>query len=433
MQITFLQAAMPLTKKFEQRSDGSIEKHSYPFAKNFTTHAEDVENLQDFANSLKKHADAQHCLLKGNVLKPLEDESRSGSTDSQAPTTWIVFDVDGMDNVVSAEQFVKQVLPKEFQNTSYVIQHSASAGISGDGFRAHLFFVLSRPYSVAQIKQWLMYKNLTDPKLINQLGLSKNAITLRYPLDITVNQNDKLIYIAPPTCEGFEDPLEGERVVLVERDSDYVQFDFPAPSSGELRHLVTENVNTLRQAIGLKRKEIKLLRDKNGLEYLDSKSLDVTCSVTGIKVNSAGLVQLNIDGGDSWAYYYNPKNPRYLYNFKGEPVTILKDHLPEFYREVIVKDREEKRAMLPQPFTFRDHITDCHYVGIKEPKGKVLQFDQIAKQNIDDFFAQHGTSPPDPLPTWERIFDPTKTLQYDDAQLKYNDSKKNVHLKALVL
>lgn len=432
MQLTFLQAEVPLTKKFELLADGTVEKHSYPFVKNFSSVYEEVETPQEFADSLRKHANANHCLLKGNVLKPLKDESRSGSTDSQAPTEWVVFDVDGMDNIVSAEQFVKKVLPNEFQNTTYVVQHSASAGISGDGFRAHIFFLLSRPYSVAQIKQWLQYRNLTDSRLVDQLALSKNAITLRYPLDITVNQNDKLIYIAPPTCSGFDDPLS-ERIVVVESEVDRVRFDFPAPSSAELRHLVTENVNTLRVAIGLRRKEIKLLRDrKTGMEYLDPKSLDVTCTVTGIKTNSAGLIQLNIDGGDSWAYYYNPKNPRYLYNFKGEPTVLLKEFIPDYYNEVIVRDRKEKQSALPQPFTFRDHITDCFYAGIKDPSGKVLSFDQISKQNIEDFFIEFGMAPPDPLPTWERIFDPTKYLQYDADNKVYNDWQPTVYMEHAV-
>ena len=432
MQITFLQADRPLTKKFERYPDGSFEKHAYPFVRDFTSLTEDPQNIAEFAESLKKHADAKHCLLKGNVFKPLIEESRSGSTDPMALTEWVLFDVDGMKNIDSAAQFIKMVLPKEFKDVSYVVQHSASAGISSDGFRAHIFFLLSRPYSVAQIKTWLQYKNLTDDSLVTQLGLSKNAISLRYPLDITVNQNDKLIYIAPPTCVGFEDPLAGERISLVNRSVDTVKFDFPAPSSGELNHLVTEHVNTLRKAIGLRPKKIKLLRDRNGMEYLDSKCLDGTCQVTGIKENSAGLIQLNLDGGDSWAYYYNPDNPHYLYNFKGEPTVVLKEFIPEYFRERILVAKQRKQAQSNRPFCFRDHITDCFFAGILTPEKKVLGFDQISKQNIEDFFVERGTSPPDPLPTWTKIFDPSKTLQYDDGAKQFNDWQPTTYMEQAV-
>jgi len=205
MKITFLEANQPLTKKFEKRPDGSYIKHSYPFVKLFTSHEESPKDLNDFFESLKKHAENNHCLLKGNVSKPLVNESRSGSTDPLIDTEWVVFDVDGMNNIDTAEEFIVKALPKEFQDVSYIIQHSASAGIASDGFRAHLFFLLSRSYSVAQIKVWLQYKNLTEADLVTQLRLSKNAITLRYPLDITVNQNDKLIYIAAPTCAVLND------------------------------------------------------------------------------------------------------------------------------------------------------------------------------------------------------------------------------------
>ena len=432
MKITFLEADRPLTKKFEVHPDGSYIKHSYPFVKLFTSHEENPENLSAFAESLKKHAENKHCLLKGNVAEPLKNESRSGSTDPLTDTEWIVFDVDGMDNILNAEQFIMTVLPKEFHDASYIIQHSASAGISTDGFRAHIFFLLSRPYSVAQIKVWLQYRNLTETSLATQLSLSKNAITLRYPLDITVNQNDKLIYIAAPTCVGFDDPLDGERIDLVSREVDVVSFDFPGPSSAQLGHLVSEQVNILRDAIGLRKKAFKMLRSRTGVEYLDSKSLDVTCQVTGVKRNSAGLVQLNIDGGDSWGYFYDPDHPYFLKNFKGEPTVVLKDFLPDYYRQKILVERQQKQAASNKPFVFRDYITDSFYAGVLDPVGEVVRFDLIAKHNVEDFFVEFGTSPPAPLPTWERTFDPTNLLQYDPQRKKFNAWNQTVYMKNAV-
>ncbi len=420
MKITFLEASQPLTKKFEKRPDGSYIKHSYPFVKLFTSHEENPKNLSAFAEWLKQHAIDKHCLLKGNVSKPLVNESRSGSTDPLTDTEWVVFDVDGMKNILNAEQFIQLVLPEEFDDVSYIIQQSASAGIASDGFRAHIFFLLSRAYSVAQIKVWLQYKNLTEADLVTQLRLSKNAITLRYPLDITVNQNDKLIYIAPPTCIGFDDPFGGARIELVSRKNDVVSFDFPAPSSAQLSHLVTEHVNILRVATGLTKKKLTMKRSKGGTEYLDSKSLDVTCQVTGIKPNSAGLVQLNLDGGDSWGYYYDPEFPYFLKNFKGEPTVVLKDFLPDYYQQAIVVATQQQQAASNAPFVFRDEITDSFFIGIKDPVDKVLSVDSIAKQNIGDFFAEFGRSPPDPLPTWTRKFDPTNMTQYDTARKLFN-------------
>ncbi len=429
MKITFLEASQPLTKKFEKRPDGSYIKDSYPFARLFTSHEENPKNLSAFAECLKQHAIDKHCLLKGNVSKPLVNESRSGSTDPLVDTEWVIFDVDGMANITSAKEFIIKVLPEEFQDVSYIIQRSASAGISSDGFRAHIFFLLSRPYSVAQIKIWLQYRNLTEADLATQLSLSKNAITLRYPLDITVNQNDKLIYIAPPTCVGFTDPFDDERIELVSRENDVVSFDFPAPSSAQLNHLVTEQVNILRVATGLTKKKLTMTRSKGGIEYLDSKSLDVTCQVTGIKLNSAGIVQLNLDGGDSWGYWYDPEVPYFLNNFKGEPRVILKDLLPDYYQQAIVVAAQQQQAASDAPFVFRDWITDSFFIGIKDPMNKVLSAAVIAKQNIGDFFAEFGRSPPDPIPTWTRRFDPTNMTQFDTTRKLFNSWRPTEYME----
>ncbi len=432
MKITFLEANQPLTKKFEKRPDGSYIKHSYPFVKLFTSHEENPKNLNEFKSCLVTHAASQHCLLKGNVLTPLKSESRAGSTDPLAETEWVCFDVDGMDNISSAAQFIMKVLPEEFQDVSYIVQHSASAGISTDGFRAHIFFLLSRPYSVAQIKVWLQYRNLTEADLATQLKLAKNAITLRYPLDITVNQNDKLIYIAAPTCIGFDDPLAEERIKLVSRKDDVVSFDFPGPSSAELSHLVTEHVNILRKAAGLRSKKLTMKRSKGGIEYLDSKSLDVTCQVTGVKRNPAGLVQLNLDGGDSWGYYYDPEFPYFLKNFKGEPIVVLKDFLPDYYQQAIIVATQQKQAASNAPFIFRDEITDSLFIGIKDPANKVVNVNQITRQGVDDFFVEFGRSPPDPIPTWTRTFDPTNLTQYDASQKQFNAWRPTTYIEKAV-
>jgi hypothetical protein len=282
---------------------------------------------------------------------------------------------------------------------------------------------------VAQIKQWLLYKNLTHDKLINQLKLSKTCISLRYSLDSTVCQNDKLIYIAHPTCIGFDDPMQ-ERICIAEKGNATALFDFLSPSSGELRHLVTENVNTLRKAMGLKSKEIKYKVDKAGQQYLDSKSIDVTCQVTGIKANPAGFTQLNLDGGDSWGYYYQTNKPYYLYNYKGEPIVKIEDLLPEYYRDVLMKEAMAIRAVQPRPFVFRDHITDSYTIGKLAQDGSVMEHDSVSSRgDIADYFVEFGTSPPDPIPTWHRTFDPSSMEQYDPAKKVFNEWTPTKYMK----
>ena len=218
MQLTFLSAKVPLTKTFRKNDDGSLAKDAYPLIKNFTSHSEECDSIEDFYKLLCSHAEQTHCLLKGNVKAPLEHESRAGSTDPMAPTRFVVFDIDGLEGIDSAETFIQRVLPPEFHKVSYIVQHSASSGIADDGMRAHLFFLMQNEVSPPSVKNWLKERNFIVPTLADSLTLSSNSITLCYTLDTTVCQNDKLIYIAPPICgRGVVDTLNGGRIKLIKR------------------------------------------------------------------------------------------------------------------------------------------------------------------------------------------------------------------------
>ena len=42
---------------------------------------------------------------------------------------------------------------------------------------------------------------------------------MSYPLDVSLADNSKLIYIAPPKFIGVEDPVTGDRFVKIDRGS----------------------------------------------------------------------------------------------------------------------------------------------------------------------------------------------------------------------
>src|SRR5438067_7556226 len=109
MNIVFLKAPMPLTKTYTRRADGTIEKHPYPNAYEFTSIEESCPDMKSFEALLKKHAALGHTLLKGEVSRPLVSESRKGSTDSNGLTDWIVLDLDGLPGITTVEQFLSAV------------------------------------------------------------------------------------------------------------------------------------------------------------------------------------------------------------------------------------------------------------------------------------------------------------------------------------
>ena len=68
-----------------------------------------------------------------------------------------------------------------------------------------------------QLKEWLLHLNLTVPILRSHIRLNKAHTVLRWPLDITACQNDKLLYIAPPVSKGSRMDSNGERIRYVRK------------------------------------------------------------------------------------------------------------------------------------------------------------------------------------------------------------------------
>lgn len=210
MEVYFLEATQPLTKRYTQTASG-ISVDSYPHVVEFKSHKHIVSRLVDFERELSAHAALGHCLLKGKLTKQLQFESRAGSTDPNAPTEFLVIDVDGLPDHHPDEVMVKMGMA----NLSYIVQYSSSQGVlPKKGLSCHIFVLLTKPTSPNQIKQWLIQKNLEQ--FSEYLSLTRSGVALHYPIDITACQNDKLIYIAPPICTPPNlDQFNAPRIQLV--------------------------------------------------------------------------------------------------------------------------------------------------------------------------------------------------------------------------
>jgi hypothetical protein len=256
-----------------------------------------------------------------------------------------------------------------------------------------------------------------------QLTLANNNITLKWPLDITTCQNDKLIYIAPPVCQGFDDPLAGQRFVLRERSNDFA----PTPELNTahvalLQQWEQEKINDLRAAMGLPRRKPRF-KQSGELEILTNPSPGV---VTSHKM-ARGFTYVNLNGGDSWGYYFPAENPSILYNFKGEPPVFLKDIAPEFhsqYQQVLAElKRQEIVDQLGtsnfETLVFRDIVTDTYYNGYYFPDEDRVQLHKAATvQRLQHFKMQHNEEPPEFIEDWTVTFDPTR-LEFYDANRKW--------------
>lgn len=427
MDVYFMGADVPLTKQFTISS-----KTSYPNAYEFTSYKEQVNTIEEMYTYISDHASKGHCLLKGTLTRPLIKESRAGTTTPLTPTSWACIDIDGLAKGVSVEAIL-DLLPG-FEGVDYVIQYSASHGVMGqsDKTKAHIFVLFDSPVNPALLKHMYTQLNVQIEALKLSLSLTKSQMALSYILDPTVAQNDKLIYIAPPKCTPASlDSMTAPRIQLVKRTKRYATFFVTSLIPPEaLKSQLEARTNELRIASGLepRKKYIYRTDSSSGMQYMSKPDKGI---VTDHKLER-GFTYLNLNGGDSFAYYHPEDNPTYLYNFKSEPNYKLSEICPEYY--VMAKAHADaiKKAALQSPltamasatqnlyFVFRDMKSALYYNGIYSPVTETWNLARATSEKmLADFMVQYGQPEPDIIPIWDLVFDP-QLPPLDIAQRKIN-------------
>ena len=371
---------MRLSKAFLK--NGTVE--SYPRAKNFTSHARTYDltekGLDSRALDLQAFADKGGCLLKGELLKELVEESRSGQSLKNKRNRTLLLDIDKFpiipDNVkglVAARAKDKAALPTpqnvhtfidrakgkigrnelvclaehvlelfkqpDLEKTSYTVHASSSMGVFGtDCVSMHIEFILSNPVSPEIQTAWLQSMNYYVAEFAKNLQLSSNGLTLKYPLDISVTSNAKLIFIAHPYFEdSTANPIgNADRIFRVKKQSLLLPSELL--NIAQRRDAITERkdklIKELRKNLGLPAKKAKtatislggkseeFLRNPDGMDF-------------EIVDDTTDFVHVNVNGGDSNAYWFPKNDPTLVYNFKDEPIFRLEDANAFFYEECL--------------------------------------------------------------------------------------------------
>jgi hypothetical protein len=398
MKVTFLSAGVPLAKRFElDPNNGALIKHPYPHAFEFTSHTVDVPDLPALAKLITEHGEQGHCLLKGEIGRNLQQESRAGSTDANTPTTWVCFDLDGAE-FPTVEDFLLHV---GLGDVSYVLQWSASHGLDkkNSGLRCHIFMLLSSPQNPTILKQWLQYLNLNTTTLRNGTKLTKTCCALTWPLDITTCQNDKLLYIAPPILgAGLVDPI-ATRVTYVKKGRETMDLPQTIPSQSSLRLLIDRRINELRTVAALPPRKPSQYKHAGQVEYLVKPELAV---VTSVK-HERGFTYLNLNGGDSYAYYHPEDNCEFIYNFKGEPTYRTSELCPDYYNQARESSARGSKIFL----AFRDFDSSILYNGFYDEETEDLELRVVRNENqLRDYLKQHGKELGEFVPTWKIVYDP---------------------------
>jgi len=424
VKVNYLSADVRLSKTFEEIAPGNIKETSYPHVVKFSSVERNVNDLDSFYGYTVAASAEGMCLLKGLLDQPLVAESRAGHTDASQTTEWLCLDVDYTVIDHTPGEFLDS-LDTSFVGVDYVFQCSASMGIkSHEGWRGHFFVLLSGSYSPQQLKQWLLAINLRCPHLRAHLELSAGGGALRYPLDITTCQNDKLIFIAEPTLINVPE-LAGERWQLVKRAKRRANLDLSTVSAAHNAKEVQAKLVELRDNIGLPKKTFKTTRYE-GCDVLTNPD---PVTVTG-KKEARGFVYLNLNGGDSWAYYFPISNSEVLFNFKGQPCMYMQDVDKEILNEYIAKQQTTEGSI---PFGFLWPVDDVYYRGFANPQTQELSWLRPTgqKTKLRDFFVQHGVKLPTgwAVPEWQLEFDPSRESYADFTKQVVNTYQKSSYLK----
>lgn len=434
MKVTFLEASNGLSLSKHYLANGEVRP--YPHVKDVNSHEHDIpitkDGLQQLENLIRHHSVRGHCMLKGPLRRPLVNESRAQKSDRLAVTSLLVLDFDSIilprrivrakrlmrnDVQLIAEQIIAD-LPSELHDVSYIAQASASLGMKGERISMHIFMLLTVPMPPKSIKLWLQNVNYTSDTFKAQLQLSANGQSLKYPLDTSVADNSKLIFISPPS---FEDPAQNpfvndaERIIKVDRakaslDLAAMMTSLNPESCFQLGQQIKDD---MREGKGIKRKAGKyqtLTVDYQAQEVLLNPD---KMSITIADTSAMPWIRCNINGGDSKAYYFNIERPTYMYNFKDEPIFEIEKADKEFYKSIfeLFQTHLEKSGRATYPVVLRDYYTDCYYNGVFDPN--LNQFTEeyplipTSKASIESFMMSHGRPEPDFVRDARVVFDPT--------------------------
>ncbi|MCK4821937.1 hypothetical protein KA005_39600, partial [bacterium] len=425
MRFDFLKAAgnVAVSKEFTKTPDG-IETKPYPFVKNFDSFSESVQSIDELFTVVENHSQQGHTAIKGILTEPLSNQSRAGKTVADFHTQWIMLDLDFEDGFNSIDDFLAALSP-ELSDVSYIFQDSSSAGIkSKPGIRGHIFVMLDKPVSPLLIKEWLIQQNFDNSVLNSRIELAANSLSIKYPLDISTCQNDKLLFIADPICKNFTDPIKGNRLHLVKKTKNESSITFNANAASN-REKAKNKTDELRVAKGLKKKAAKY--KFIGQEEILTNPDEVI--VTGVK-HEREFVYLNLNNGDSWAYYYPEDRPDIVYNFKGEPAVLLKDIAPEYWRNLQAQLKTKPTTSSIIPIVFRDRQSDTYWNGTYDQTSNDIDIYPVSStMRIADFLAQYGVSRPDFIEDWDLVFNPTTNKVIDIPNKWVNKFSPSIYMQ----
>lgn len=439
MQVTMLEAHLqdgaPMTKTYAPTG-----ATAYPMARLFTSHTYEIDpgtqGLDRLAELLQQGSDKGWAMLRGNLTEKLVRESRKGKAKDEN-THLLVLDLDGVQlpeydsvhalptpftafSLMSLAENAVNKLPEPLCSSSYIVQASASMGMKGNKLSMHLFFLMPTAVSPRTLKDYLIHLNFECLVYEQQLRLTASGVALGYPVDPTMAEKSRIIYIAAPKFVGVADPFANpkDRIVKVTKANELLNL---APvlanlNTAKLAREVDSKLKDLRRINGLSPKKQKFSSIRHLGEVIDVVNNPDKMTLH-VVADEGQYVRMNVNNGDSNAYYVDKRNPNIVWNFKGEAPFLLSAADPEMHTTMRSESKEflKDRSLIEDiPFAFRDMESDTLYAGLMDPQTrKASRIHKITNTNLEGFFADFGHAVPEIIPQVDYRFDPTLPEELD--------------------
>ena len=413
----------------------------YPMVKNFNSREVTITDpatwSQQFVETLKEVSEEGGALLKGQFTTTLVNESRQNKTRKADYNALLVVDIDGLDIPTYTqplhpekitEDDIRQIttdtlrlFPEWLRDVHCVVNASASMGIK-PGVHLHLFFMLSRKISPKEQKSILRFLNFASSDVKQQCVLTDSKLALHLPIDISMAENSRIIYVATPSFSYIGNPLYPEARFVVIKGSKHT---VPVPAiresikgidpKGELNELKAQ----LRLKEGLPVRALTMLTQKDLL----GMDVPVTADVDPMKMvevaDEGDYVRYNIGKGDSKAYWVYKEDPRVVRNFKNEPFFLFEAADPVGYERHCERYPFDEGSVVNNPtiipFCFYSPSEQTYYVATRSlESNKLLTCYPTPRFEVPNSMRVHGVEdPPDPIPHGDYIFCPDRKEAFD--------------------
>jgi hypothetical protein len=432
--LTFLEAAngKRIGKEFS-----ATKSSSYPLVKTMNSFEYEPKTIRERYELIQEHASKGHVMLRGDLTKLLAKESRRGLTDTTKPNATLMLDVDGLrlDNYIAATSKLRSsqvemicehiiaMLPIELQASSYIGHASSSMGRSTSAHVSmHIEFMLDTPINPKVLKEYITHLNFSCETISDQLKLSNTTTSVKCIMDPCVADNSHLIYIAPPTFNGIDDPFQSpeHRFCLVEKTNDVLYLTGPLSMMEEKSMAAIRNkrLDQLRRLNGQKiyRPKKKDYITQEGKVRVVINPDQFTLSVCSIDEE---FVRFNADTSVSFKYWAHLTSPHIIHCWNGDDSFEFQKADPEGYESFMSSYQSNIAKVTHETaLVFRDIRTDNHYTMLYDTQADEIMpgleddtyIYESSLSHLESWLSEYGQPLPDPIQSLHYVYNPMETV-----------------------